>query len=64
MSPLGPAMPLVTYFASIGIWMFDFSSTRAEDLDGSPQLGSWNCLSAWYLASQETSTKQLEGCVA
>ena len=34
-SPLGPcsrshlcAMPLVTYFASIGIGMFDFSSTR------------------------------------
>ena len=34
-SPLGPCsrsppctMPFVAYFASIGIWMFDFSSTR------------------------------------
>ena len=36
----------------------------AEDLDGAPKLGSWNRLSAWHLASQETSTQQLEGCVA
>ena len=34
----------------------------AEDLDGSPKLGSWNRLSAWHLASQETSTQQLERC--
>ena len=35
----------------------------AEALDGSPKLGSWNLLSAWHLASQETCVLQLERCV-
>ena len=35
----------------------------AEDLDGSPKLGSWNPLSLWHLASQETGVLQLERCV-
>ena len=32
----------------------------AENLDSSPMLGSWNRLSAWHLASQDTSTQQLK----
>ena len=33
----------------------------AEDLDGTPKLGSWNSLSAWHLASPETDVL-LERC--
>ena len=33
----------------------------AEDLDSSPKFGSWNRLSAWHLASQETGTQRLGG---
>ena len=35
----------------------------AGDLDGSPKLGSWNRLSAWRMASQETDALQPETCV-
>ena len=33
-----------------------------EDFDGSPKLGSWNRLSPWHMASQETDALQLERC--
>ena len=59
-SPLGPcsrsplcAMPLVTYFASIGIWMFDFSSIRLRILDSYPKLG---CLAPGLPRNQYAAT--------
>ena len=42
---------------NLNVGLFDDS---AEDLDGSPKLGSWDRLSSWHLAPQETDALQLE----